>query len=253
MSEYKKLSLEEVIEKSPKQYKLSIEYIYSVLLPNESVIYVSKATHHEKYDMGGSHNGYKKDIRYSNTSSLVIITNKRWIRRPTGWALGNIDSPILFTDTKAKQNFFNSWKECPRWSEPYDDIPPEDSGFRKGQTPQEWATSNIKFLPLTEISVSNKFFYFSNQNNIQKKYVHLEISGTDYTFEPEDGEKLFSLLQLASINNGQIELGEVTKNEKSNYKEDIAQRLRRAQQLFEEKIITEAEYLKKREQILSGL
>jgi hypothetical protein len=40
MSEHKKISLEEAIEKSPKQYKLSIEYIYSVLLSDEFVISV---------------------------------------------------------------------------------------------------------------------------------------------------------------------------------------------------------------------
>ena len=117
MSEYEKISLEEAIKKSPKQYKLSIEYIYSVLLPNESVIYIGKATHHKEYDMGGSHNGYKKDIRYSNTPSLIIITNKRWIRRPTGWAFDEFNSPILFTDKKAKQNFFNSSIPSPNWGE----------------------------------------------------------------------------------------------------------------------------------------
>ena len=148
MSEYEKINLEKAIEKSPKQYKLSLEYIYSILFKNEFVVYVSKAMLHEQYDMGGSHNGYKRDMRYLNTPSLVIITNERWIRKPTWWSPGDIDSPILFTDTKAKQNFFNSWKEHPRWKEPYVDIPPEDSKFRQGQTPQEWAASGIKFLPL---------------------------------------------------------------------------------------------------------
>ena len=109
-----------------------------------------------------------------------------------------------------------SWKEYYRWAEPLDSIPPEDSSFRNGQTPHEWASSNIRFLPLNEISVTNKSYCFSNQNNIKKKYVRLVINDTDYTFEPEDGEKLFSLLQLAVTNNGQIELGEVMKNDKSN-------------------------------------
>jgi hypothetical protein len=220
MSEYKKISLEEATKKSPEQYKLSIEYIYSILLPNESVIYVSKAMNHEQYDFGGSHNGYKKDIRYSNTPSLIIITNQRWIRKFTDWAPGDIDSPILFTDTKEKQNFFNSWKRYPRWKEPFDGIPPEDSGIRQGQTPQDWAASDIRFLPLNEISVTDKAYRFSNKNGIKKKYVLLEINDTDYTFEPEDGEKLFSLLQFASINNGQIELtDEAVKNENfENYK-----------------------------------
>lgn len=253
MSEYKKISLGEAIEKSPNQYKLSIEYIYSILLPNESVIYVSKAMHNEQYDFGGGHWGDKKDIRYRNTPSLIIITNQRWIRKFTNWSPDDIDSPILFTGKKEKQNFFNSWKEYPRWKEPFNDIPPESSGYRQGQTPQEWAVSDIRFLPLNEISVSNKAYLFSNQNGIKKKYLLLEINDTDYTFEPEDGERLFSLLQLASTNNGQIELDEAVKIENINHKIDIPQRLRVLQQLLEEKNITEAEYQKKREQILSDL
>ena len=216
MSEHKKINLEEAIEKSPKQYKLSIEYIYSVLLSDEFVIYISKATRHDQYDMGRSRTEYKKDIRYFNSASLIIITNKQWIRRPTYWASGNFaENPILFTNPKEKQNIFNKWKEHPRWAEPFENIPPEGKNTRKwGQTAQEWATSEIKFLPLRKISVSNKFYLFSNQNNIQHKYIHLSINGNDYTFEPEDGEKLFSLLQSVAINNRQIDLGE--KNEKSN-------------------------------------
>ena len=256
MSEYEEINLEAALEKNPIIYKLSLKYIYESLLPKEKVLFVSQATEHEvKVEEYWSDfwRQWKEKVTYSNTPSLVIITNERWIRKWTYWQPDEHSQPVLFTDKNAKQGFIRSMKTGYRWAEPFDDVPHDKHYEREGKTLQEWANSNIRFLPLKEIEVGEKSFWFSNQNDVKKKYVRIEITDTDYTFKHDDGEKLFALLQLAATNNGRINLGMIDKKASLSHGEEIAQRLKAAQELFESKIITESEYQKKREQILSDL
>lgn len=253
MIENRPIDLTKAIEKSPKIYKLSLEYIYSNLLPSEEVIFVGKATHHEKYDMGDTSPityVYKEDIRCRNTPSLVIITNMRWIRKWTSWALDDFNNPILFTDKNSKQNFINSWKEYYRWSDPLEDIPSIDSIERQGLTPQEWAESNIKFVPIEKIFVGNKFYCFSNNKGTKKQYVRLVINNTDYTFEPEDGNFVFSLIQLASANRGKVLKSEFGDIEKSA-NDDAVAKLERLVNLKEQGYITDEEFSSQKKKIMN--
>jgi hypothetical protein len=254
MMEWKSIDLIEAIEKSPAIYKLSLEYIYSILLPNETVIFVGKATHHEKYDMGSTNPityVYKEDIRCRNTPSLVIITNKRWIRKWTSWSLGDLDNPILFSDKISKQNFINTWKEHYRWSEPLNEMPSEKNFERKGITTQEWAESNIKFVSLENIYVENKYYCFSNKNGIKKKYMRLVVNDTDYTFEPEDGNSVFSLIQLAASNNGNIILNDGKKFDITGNDDDVLSKLERLAILKKQGFITDEEFSAQKKKLLN--
>lgn len=252
MIENRSIDLATAIEISPKIYKLSLEYIYSILLPNEEVVFVGKATHHEKYDWGETNpitGFYKEDIRCRNTPSLVIITTLRWIRKWTSWALDDFKNPILFTDKNTKQNFLNSWKEHYRWSEPLNEIPSINSGERQGLTPQEWAESNIKFVSMEKIFVGKKFYCFTNKNGINKQYVRLVINNTDYTFEPEDGNTVFSLILAASASKDK---SGKTEYEKSyiTANDDTLSKIERLVNLKKQGFITNEEFLIQKKKLL---
>lgn len=251
MIENSSINLAKAIEISPKIYKLSLEYIYSLLLPNEEVIFVGKATHHEKYDMGDTNPityVYKEDIRYRNTPSLIIITTMRWIRKWTRWSLDDFYHPILFTDKNVKQNFINTRKEHYRWTEPLDEIPSVNSGERQGLTPQEWAESNIRFVSMEKIFVENKFYCFTNKNGIQNQYVRLVINNTDYTFEPEDGKTVYYLILKASASKDNS-----VKNENSNItaNDDALSKLERLVNLRKQGFITDEEFLIQKKKLLN--
>ena len=181
-----------------------------------------------------------------------MVTNQRWIRKWTYWSepLG-----ILFADKNKRENIFKTFKGGYQWAEPRTDEPPPKRVYeRKGKSLQEWAMGNLLLVPLREVTASGKSIRFTNRDDIQRKYLQIDFGNGLYTLFFEDGERLFQLLQVAESNNGRIPLdGEATQKAKEDEGKSVMQRLQQLEKLREAAMITEDEYQKKREEILSSL
>lgn len=258
MKKIEALNLDTALELTPDFYKPTIKYLYhSALLGNEKVIFIAKATRHEvreERNWSSFSSEWKTTRHYSNIPSLVVLTNYRWIRKWTRWSN---EQGLLFSDKKEKERFLKTMKSGYRWSETYTAKPPDEKSSERqgGKTIEEWAMSNINFAPLHEINAHNKQIRYTNHNDLQQQYLLFTVNTTDYSFCFEDGENLFQLLQEASTNGGRIALNDEPDHltGESVSDSEIVQRLRNLKELFEATLITEAEYHKKKDEIISNL
>lgn len=258
MEKIEAMNLDTALKLTPDFYKPSIKYLYhSALLGNEKVIFIAKATRHqvsEERNWSSFSSEWKTTRHYYNVPSLIVLTNRRWIRKWTGFPK---EKGLLFSDKKEKEGFLKTLKSGYRWSETVTVAPPDEKSAERegGKTIEEWAMSNINFVPLHEINAHNKRIRYTNHNNLQQQYLLFTVNKNDYSFCFEDGEKLFQLLQEATANGGRIVLndGKAHATGQSVSDSEIVQRLRNLKELFEATLITEAEYQKKRDEIISNL
>lgn len=252
MEKIQEIPFEIALEKSPPIYLPSVEYIYNSLLPDEKVIFIGKCTVHYtevKKKWSDFQNQWKEKKTFYNTPSLLVITNERWIRKWTNYYPKD-PQMVLFFNKNAKKRIWDSMENSYCWIEPNNEVPYEGHYERAGKTLQEWGASNIRFVSLMDIKVLDKRFCYTTIENLQTVFVQLNIDNYFYTFNADDGEILFLMLQAASKNSGKITIEQKGIGNKQNTTEGIAERLKLVQDLFEENLITEAEYQEKKKQIL---
>lgn len=263
MNEISIISLEDALKITPNYYKPSVEYVYkSALLPGESVVFICETTRHsikEERNWSDLLGEYRTKRDYFNTASLLLITNMRWIRKPAGWSQ---EEGLLFGEKSQKERFLKTMKSGYRWARPIRDDPPsEKSAERKGQSLEEWAMSNIRFLSLGKIVLGPKKIRFTNTKDSQDTYLLVKITDAHYSFHFEQGETVYHIVQTALANNGKLNLGASTTGtstggESASESPDgnsIAARLQKLKELLAAELITDEEYEQKRQQILDTL
>jgi len=256
MNKIKRINLENALARAPKIYSTSIKYLFqSALLPDENVIFVGKATQHTtrtERNWSSFWSEWKEKTFYTNTSSLILLTNQRWIRK---WTHLSSEQGLLFSDKNKKEKFLGTLKDGYRWEEP-DEIETPSNQYLKhqGRSLEEWSMSDIVFTSLKDIQPTGRLIRFTHRNDIQQKYLLIGINNVvHYSLLFEDGEKLFQLLQVATANDGKIPFDIEKEQAGINEDDDIIHRIRRLKRLFESGMISETEYQQKREEILSSL
>lgn len=255
MGEITTIAFEDALQRVPNFYKPSLTYLYqSALFPGEEVLFVGVSTKHivtSEQQWSSFLSEWKEKLTYSNTSSLIVLTNQRWIRKGTSWST---EKGLLFSNKDEKEHWFKAFKTGFRWAEPRQDRPPnKTSSDRQGKSVEEWARSDIVFLPLKQIQASNAAVRFTNQDNVQQKYLMISINDDYFSLPIEDGEQLFQLLQEATLNDGMIPLGGERAQVPNTPDDNVLQRLQQLNKLLESELITSEEYQKKREEILAML
>lgn len=237
------------------------------LMSQEQIVFTANSTRHTIYDNQGISIGkmitqeydittHKDAIR--NEPTLLILTNFRWLRV----ALEDYHyshKVRIRNKTSTMGKLFSGEKLKYYWL-----IPPENSEkwFKNlKQSPREFVAKQIRAIPLSDIYPQIKArrleYTLHDQKAFPDSTFHLMrvlFSSSSYSLQYDDGLRLQEILQIASINQGRLPLFEEKDDTGENNSEDtIVQKLSYLNQLLEQKLITEAEYQKKKEDLLANL
>lgn len=244
MSNANPLAIDEALNHILPSYHPILQIIAEeYITPNENLLFVADTTMHVIYSykpvisLSGE---YKKAI--SNTPNLLVVTNKRWIT----WELFPPEEQLysIPIDKEYSDNLIFEW--CV----PTENFFHEYLAANKKKTARDYVTSHVNIMRLSEISLKTQSeFTINNSHLAPKTQLHilrlLVYQNTYCSLKYDDGVHLHKLLQLASLNQGEILIEKEV--------DDDFQKLKKLKLMFENGLITEIEYQEKKAQLLSNM
>lgn len=232
--------------------------------PTERLVFVTECTRHEFKSREGISLGkmimqedtISKQVTYvENSMSLVVLTDKRWLRM----SLDEFEYSRRIRITHHK-SFVGRWLAGEQYKFEWYFPPKEIRVYRKDLSLDQYIANQVKAVLLTEVQVTGRSeSTIENRTNTPLNQLHLlRIDlGTlvSYSFLQNDGVHIHKLIQLSSVNSGRVPLAIKSSStpDKEGLLSDHVEKLRQLKQLLDEGLITESEYELKRQEVLSRM
>lgn len=194
-----------------------------------------------------------KKVEYvENSASLIVLTDKRWLRM----SLGEFEYSrrIRISDNKS---FLGRWLAGEKRKFEWYFIPKELHVYSKKLNAKQYIASQIKVVLLSEIQITGRYeFTLKDGSSTPPSQIHLLTLNlgqlVSYSFKQNDGSRIHQLLQLSSVNNGHIPLvSRDTVNLKNNLSSvDNLEKLKQLKLMLDNGLITEQEYQSKKQELL---